>query len=82
MEARRGRMDVDSLEVTGSRSELLLVQTHGAEWTGGAERRGGAPGGDGAHCLHVPEGELFSEQQTRQWALSYPRLRGQRKQSN
>ena len=61
MEARRGRMDVDSLEVTGSRSELLLVQTHGAEWTGGAERRGGAPGGDGAHCLHVPEDDFYRE---------------------
>ena len=44
MEARSGRMDVDSLEVTGSRSELLLVQTHEAE------RRGNPPGGEGAHC--------------------------------
>ena len=59
MEARRGRMDIDSLEVTGNRSELLLVQIHGAEWTGWAERRGGAPGGDGAHCLHVREGDFY-----------------------
>lgn len=65
-----------------SRSELLLVQTRGAERTGRAERRGRAAGGDGAQCLHVPAGELSSEQQTRQWALSYPRLSGQRKQSH
>ena len=52
-------MDVDSLDVTHSRSELLLVQIHGAEWTGWAERRGGAPGGDGAHCLHVREGDFY-----------------------
>ena len=39
-------MDVDSLDVTHSRSELLLVQIHGTEWTGGAERRGSPPGGD------------------------------------
>ena len=64
MEARRDRMDVDSLDVTHSRSELLLVQIHGAEWTGGAERRGSPPGGDGAHCLHFPAGELSSHQWT------------------
>lgn len=34
-------MEVDSLEVARSRSELLLVQTRGAEWTGGAERTAG-----------------------------------------
>ena len=82
MESSRGRMEVDSLEVTRSGSELLLVQTRGAERTGRAERRGRAAGGDGAHCLHVPAGELSSEQQTWQRALSYPRLSRQRKQSN
>ena len=45
MEAKRGRMDTDSLDITHSKSELLLVQTHGAEWMGRAERRGGVPGG-------------------------------------
>ena len=44
MEARGERMDVEELEVTHSRSELLLVQTHEAE------RRGNPPGGEGAHC--------------------------------
>lgn len=69
MEARRDRVDVDSLDMTHSSSELLLVQTHGAEWMGRAERRGSVPGGDGAHCLHIPKGELSSEQQIWKWAL-------------
>ena len=30
MEARRERMDVEGIEVTHSRSELLLVRIHGA----------------------------------------------------
>ena len=57
-------MDIEGVEVTRSRSELLLVQTHGAEWTGGAERRGRGPGGGRAHCPHFPAGALSSHQQT------------------
>ena len=43
------RQDVDCLEVTHSRSELLLVQTHGAEWMGRIESRGSGPGVEGGH---------------------------------
>ena len=49
MEARRERMDIEGVEGTHSRSEMLLVQTHGAEWMGRAERRVRAPGGEGGH---------------------------------
>ena len=41
MEARRGRMDIDSLEVTGSRSELLFLSRHMGQ-SGRAGQRGGA----------------------------------------
>ena len=48
MEARREIMDIEC-SVTHSRSEMLLVQTHGAEWMGRTERRGSVPGGEGGH---------------------------------
>ena len=41
MEARRGRMDIDSLEVTGSMSELLFLSRHMGQ-SGRAGQRGGA----------------------------------------
>lgn len=63
--------DIDSLDITATVGQSCFLSRHmGQSGWAGQRGRGGVPGGDGAYCLHIPEGELSSEQQIWQWACN------------
>ena len=74
MEAQRERMDVEGVEGTHNRSEMFLVLKHGQGREEGQHFRRGRRSPLAGHCLHVPAGKLSSQEQTWQWAESYPSL--------